>query len=113
MTTNAVLQVLTFFIVLLALVKPLGWYMARVYEGKPFGLDRFLGPMERALYRLCGVRSDDEMDWKSYGMAMLLFNGVGSCFSMVCSAFRVSCPSILPTLEPSRPTWPSTRPRAS
>lgn len=80
MTTNAVLQVLTFFIVLLALVKPLGWYMARVYEGKPFGLDRFLGPMERALYRLCGVRSDDEMDWKSYGMAMLLFNGVGFLF---------------------------------
>ena len=80
MTTNAVLQVLTFFIVLLALVKPLGWYMARVYEGRPFGLDRFLGPVERAMYRLCGIRPADEMDWKSYGTAMLLFNAAGFLF---------------------------------
>jgi K+-transporting ATPase ATPase A chain len=69
-----------FFVVLLALVKPLGWYMARVYEGKPCGLDFFLGPLERALYRLCGVRPTDEMDWKRYGIAMLLFNAAGFFF---------------------------------
>ena len=80
MTTNAVLQAFVFFAVLLALVKPLGWYMARVYEGKPCGLDRFLGPVERIMYRLCGVRPDDEMDWKSYGAAMLLFNAAGFLF---------------------------------
>jgi len=80
MTTNAILQVLVFFVVLLALAKPLGWYMARVYEGKPFGLDRLLGPIERALYRLCGVRPADEMDWKRYGAAMLLFNAAGLVF---------------------------------
>ncbi|MBS0184238.1 MAG: potassium-transporting ATPase subunit KdpA [Nitrospira sp.] len=80
MTMNAILQVLVFFVVLLALAKPLGWYMARVYEGKPCGLDRFLGLVERALYRLCGVRPTDEMDWKRYGMAMLLFNAVGFLF---------------------------------
>ncbi|TKB70837.1 MAG: potassium-transporting ATPase subunit KdpA [Nitrospira sp.] len=80
MTTNAILQVLVFFFVLLALAKPLGWYMARVYEGKPFGLDRLLGPVERALYRLCGVRPADEMDWKRYGAAMLLFNAAGLFF---------------------------------
>ncbi len=80
MTTNAVSQVLMFFALLLALVKPLGWYMARVYEGKPCGLDRFLGPVERAMYRLSGVRSADEMDWKRYGMAMLLFNAAGFFF---------------------------------
>jgi K+-transporting ATPase ATPase A chain len=77
MTTNAILQVLVFFVVLLALAKPLGWYMARVYEGKAFGLDRLLGPVERALYRLCGVRPAEEMDWKRYGAAMLLFNAAG------------------------------------
>jgi len=80
MTTNAILQVFVFFVVLLALAKPLGWYMARVYEGKPFGLDRLLGPVERALYRLCGVRPADEMDWKRYGAAMLLFNAAGLVF---------------------------------
>ncbi len=80
MTTNAILQVLVFFVVLLALAKPLGWYMARVYEGKPFGLDRLFGPVERALYRLCGVRPADEMDWKRYGVAMLLFNAAGVFF---------------------------------
>jgi potassium-transporting ATPase potassium-binding subunit len=80
MTTNAIFQVLVFFVVLLALAKPLGWYMARVYEGKPCGLDRLLGPVARALYRLCGVRPADEMDWKRYGVAMLLFNAVGLFF---------------------------------
>lgn len=80
MTMNAILQVLVSFIVLLALAKPLGWYMARVYEGKPFVLDRLLGPVERAIYRLSGVQPADEMDWKSYAVAMLLFNAAGFLF---------------------------------
>lgn len=80
MTTNTIVQVLVFFVVLLALSKPLGWYMAKVYEGKPCGLDCLLGPVERAMYRLCGVRPDDEMDWKSYGVAMLLFSAAGFLF---------------------------------
>ncbi|WP_447600674.1 potassium-transporting ATPase subunit KdpA [Nitrospira sp. Nam80] len=77
MTANGWLQIGLFFAVLMALVKPLGWYMARVYEGKPCGLDLVLGPCERALYRFSGIRSQDEMDWKAYGTAMLLFNGLG------------------------------------
>ena len=80
MTMNAILQVLVLFIVLLALAKPLGWYMARVYEGKPFVLDRLFGPVERAMYRLSGVRPADEMNWKSYAVAMLLFNAAGFLF---------------------------------
>lgn len=80
MAMNAVLQILVFFVVLLALVKPLGWYMARVYEGKSCGLDRLLGPLERAIYRLCGVRPTDEMNWKRYGAAMLFFNAAGLLF---------------------------------
>ena len=80
MTMNAWLQVLLFFGVLLAAVRPLGWYMARVYQDKPFGLDRLLGPVERAMYRLSGVRPADEMDWKAYGVAMLLFNAAGFMF---------------------------------
>jgi len=74
------LQVLFFFGVLLACVKPLGWYMGRVYEAKPCGLNHLLGPIEHAMYRLCGIRSTDEMDWKTYSIAMLLFNAAGLLF---------------------------------
>jgi len=51
--------------------------MARVYEGRPIGLDRVLGWLERLIYRLCGVRSGEEMGWKAYAVAMLLFNFLG------------------------------------
>jgi K+-transporting ATPase ATPase A chain len=77
MTINGLVQIGLYFVVLLALVKPLGWYMARVYEGQPCGLDRVVGPLERLIYRLCGVRETEEMDWKTYGIAMLLFNAMG------------------------------------
>jgi potassium-transporting ATPase potassium-binding subunit len=77
---NGVLQVIFFFLVLLALVRPLGWYMARVYEFKPCGLDPVLAPVERLIYRLCDVRPSDEMDWKTYSLAMLLFNAAGLLF---------------------------------
>lgn len=80
MTSNGVVQIGLYFVVLLALVKPLGWYMARIYTAKPFGLDRLFGPMERALYRVCGVHPTAEMDWKTYGTAMLLFNAAGLLF---------------------------------
>ncbi len=80
MTANGLLQIGFFFVVLLALAKPLGAYMARVYEGKPFGLDRVLGPVERLIYRLSGVRPDEEMDWKVYAFSMLLFSVVGFVF---------------------------------
>jgi len=77
MTINGLVQVGLYFVVVLALVKPLGWYMARVYEGQACGLDRLMGPLERLVYRVCGVRQTEEMDWKTYGIAMLLFNAMG------------------------------------
>ena len=77
MTFNGYLQLALYLVVLLALAKPLGWYMARVYEGQPIGLDRVLGPVERLIYRVCGVKPGDEMNWKTYAVAMLLFNAAG------------------------------------
>jgi K+-transporting ATPase ATPase A chain len=77
MTANGVFQLVLYVVVLLALAKPLGAYMARVYEGRPFGLDRVLGPVERLIYRLSGVRPDEEMNWKNYAIAMLVFNMLG------------------------------------
>lgn len=77
MTGNGIFQIALYLFVLGALAKPLGWYMARVYEGQPVGLDRVLGPVERLLYRLFGIKPDQEMDWKTYAVAMILFNGIG------------------------------------
>ena len=77
MTVNGWVQIILYLVVLFALAKPVGWYMARVFEGKPCGVDRALGPIERLLYRVCGVRDDEEMNWKTYAVAMLLFNAVG------------------------------------
>ena len=92
MTLNGWLQIALYLAVLLALVKPLGWYMARVYQGQSTGLDRVLGPVERLLYRLCGVRPDEEMDWKTYAVAMLLFNAGRAAVPVCsCSACRARC----------------------
>ena len=56
MTFNGYVQLGLYMVVLLALAKPLGTFMARVYTGQSSGLDRVLGPLERLIYRLCGVR---------------------------------------------------------
>jgi K+-transporting ATPase ATPase A chain len=103
MTGQAWVQMAVFFAVLLALVKPLGWYMARVYEGKPCGLDRALGPLERWLYRLAGPRATEEMTWKTYALAMLAFNAAG--FAAVYVLQRVQAalplnPAKLPDVSP-------------
>jgi potassium-transporting ATPase potassium-binding subunit len=76
MTTNGWLQIGLFFVVLLAVTKPLGVYMARVFAGEKTFLDPVLRPLERLLYRLCGVDEKTEMDWKEYTVAMLLFSAV-------------------------------------
>jgi potassium-transporting ATPase potassium-binding subunit len=76
MTANGWLQILVFFAVLVALMRPLGIYMARVFEGQKTFLDPILKPAERLLYRLCGVKADVEMGWREYGVAMLLFSFV-------------------------------------
>ncbi len=80
MDTFGLLQILIYLVVLLALVKPLGWYMARVYEGKPIGLDRVLGPLERLVYRLCAVDPQKEVGWKRYALGALAFNAAGFVF---------------------------------
>jgi K+-transporting ATPase ATPase A chain len=77
MTVYGILQLVFYLVVLIALAKPLGSYMARVFENRPTGLDRVLGPIERLIYRCCGVRPGDEMGWKTYTVAMLLFNLAG------------------------------------
>jgi K+-transporting ATPase ATPase A chain len=83
MDTFGLLQIVFYLVVLLALVKPLGWYMARVYERKPIGLDRLLGPLERLVYRLCDVDPRREVGWKRYALSVLAFNAAGFTFLYV------------------------------
>jgi len=75
MTGNGWFQIFIFFGLVLLLTKPLGVFLYRVYERKSTSLDPVLRPIERLVYRVCGVDESQEMDWKSYGIAMLLFSG--------------------------------------
>ncbi len=74
MTSNGWLQVAVFFALVLLAAKPMGLYMAQVYERKKTWLDPVLGPVERVLYRLTGVDPEAEMRWTEYGLAMLIFS---------------------------------------
>ncbi|QDU26742.1 Potassium-transporting ATPase A chain [Anatilimnocola aggregata] len=76
MTLNGYLQSGLYLVVLLALAKPLGLYMAWVYEGSTW-LQRQLVSFERRLYQLCGIDPDDEMTWQQYAFAVLNFSTVG------------------------------------
>ncbi len=76
MTGNGYLQLALYLGVLLLLVKPLGAYMASVYEGKNKIVNRF-APVENFLYRLCGTSTTQEMRWTQYAVAMLVFNLLG------------------------------------
>ncbi len=77
MTTFGWLQIGLYLFILLLLVKPLGSYMARVYQGERTWLGRIVGPVERLIYRILGLRADEEMDWKTYAFALLLCSLVG------------------------------------
>ena len=74
MTANGWLQIGLYVVILVLLVKPLGAYMARVYQREQTFLDPILGPVERFVYRLAGVRENVEMDWKVYAIALLQFS---------------------------------------
>jgi len=77
MTANGWLQILLYFAVILAITKPVGVYMHRVFEGANRPLPRVLGPVERLLLRLSGVRGDESQDWKGYTLYLLVWSGMG------------------------------------
>lgn len=77
LTKINLLQVFFFLSLSLLLVKPLGSYMAKVYSGKAPLIGPLLTPLEKLLYRLCGIEPKQEMDWKAYLIAMLIFNLFG------------------------------------
>jgi len=74
MTSIGWLQILLFSIAIVALTKPIGVWMFRIFEGDRQPLPRFFGPIEQFLYRLCGVDPKEQQDWKQYTLALLLFS---------------------------------------
>ena len=76
MTANGWLQFALYSLVLLATIRPVGAYMARVFEGERTWLDPVLKPIERLIYKLSGVNAAEEMNWREYAFAMLGLSAV-------------------------------------
>ena len=77
MTINGWIQIAIFCLAILICVKPLGGYMARLFEGERTFLSPLLTPVERFIYRLCGIDEADEQRWTQYTTAMLVFSLAG------------------------------------
>jgi len=77
MTINAFLQIALFAALVTLSVKPLGGYMAALFQGERTFLSPVFAPVERLIYRLCGIRADEEQHWTSYALAMLAFSIAG------------------------------------
>jgi K+-transporting ATPase ATPase A chain len=71
------LQIVLYLVILIALAKPLGSFMARVFNGERNILSTVMAPVERFTYRMLGAKSDEEMNWKQYAVAVLLFALLG------------------------------------
>src|SRR5580698_7195380 len=76
MSANGWLQFAIYSVILLLSVRPVGTYMARVFEGERTWIDPVIRPFERLIYKLCGVKADKEMNWREYTFALLGFSAV-------------------------------------
>lgn len=93
--TGGVLDMITdlsmfavFFVVLLVLAWPLGRYMAKVYTGEKTIFDRLLDPIAKVIYRLGGVDEKQEMNWRQYAVAVVVFNLLGMLFVYLIQVFQ-------------------------
>lgn len=80
MANSALFQIIFYLLVVVLCVKPIGFYMARVFSGKSYGWNKILIPLESFIYRLCGINIDAAMDWKKYLFSILLLNFLGFLF---------------------------------
>ena len=92
MTASSVALLAVLLAALLLCVKPLGLYIANVMEGRPIWPLRLGAPIERAIYRLCGIDTAEEMGWKKYALALLLFSLAGVLFLYVLQRLQLWLP---------------------
>jgi K+-transporting ATPase ATPase A chain len=95
MSLNDYIQIGVYLLVLLLAVKPLGIYMARIYEGSPTGVNVWFAPVEKWIYRLCGVKSEEGMNWKVYAFALMLFNILGLLVVYAIQRFQAGLPRLI------------------
>jgi K+-transporting ATPase ATPase A chain len=74
LTPNGLLQIAVFFLAVLAMTKPMGAFMARVFSGERTWMHSVLRPLERLIYKLCGIQEDDEQQWTGYAGSLLMFS---------------------------------------
>jgi len=98
MTTNGWMQIGLFLALILAITKPIGVFMARVFGGERTFLDPVLRPIERLLYRVTGVDEKHEMRWTEYAFTMLLFSGA----SMLLLYLMERAQQLLPWWNPQK-----------
>jgi potassium-transporting ATPase potassium-binding subunit len=77
MEISGVIHILFYFLVILALTKPLGAYMAMVFEGRGSISQRFFAPVENVIFRIFMIDAKKEMDWKRYAISLVMFSAVG------------------------------------
>src|SRR5215472_17111182 len=77
MTVNGWIQIAVFSLLVIAVARPLGSYMTRVFDGERTFLSPVLRPFERLIYAICGVSEDEDQHWTIYAVAMLAFSFVG------------------------------------
>ncbi len=77
MTFNGWLQIALYGVLIVLIAKPLGGYMTRVFNGERTFLRPVVRPLEIGIYKICGVREDDEQHWVTYAVAMLAFSFAG------------------------------------
>jgi potassium-transporting ATPase potassium-binding subunit len=114
MTTNGWIRIAVFLALILAITKPLGVFMARVFSGERTFLDPVLRPIERLLYRATGVDEEHEIRWTEYAFAMLLFSGASMLLLYLIERVQQLLPWGIRKSLPACPRcWPSTRLRRS
>ncbi len=103
MTINGWIQIIIYCAIVVALVKPLGWYMTRVFNGERTFLTPVLRPVEAALYRIAGIDPGREQHWLSYTVAMLFFHMGG--FVILYALMRLQ--AVLPFNPADQPAVPA------
>jgi K+-transporting ATPase ATPase A chain len=81
MTANGLLQIMVYFLVIVALTKPMGAYMAKVFAGERTWMHRLLRPLEAAVYKICGIDENGEQHWTRYAGGVLVFSVVSLLFT--------------------------------
>src|ERR1700687_3328979 len=83
MTLLGIAQIVIYFVILLAITKPVGVFLYRVFEGERTFLHPVLRPLERLIYWLCGVREDEEQSWILYSASIISLSIFGFLFVYV------------------------------